>query len=248
MIFSGGAISSTPLSGSPKATAADPAPDLSWHPTYPDRVYPQRSLDVHSQQFAVIPPLIIPNNIPAGWIPIFPPYIPPHPALSVMAQRTYTSTISPIVNPAPPTDMPTMPTFPAQMYHQTLPGSAYQFYASGTPFLGFDNRAKAVYPDQFPPRRLRLQSQTFEIGAVLNVPKTGGWRPRYPDQLLPARRPNLGVFSYVTSSVVILNTQSCLTWVDEAVLESYFDDEALITSGITSEAVVSSDLFEEDVC
>lgn len=182
------------------------------------------------------------------WLPHYPARVPPRVSLGPPSQRTFIHNVSPIVNPPPPTDMPAMPTFPAQVFRTFLPRAVYQFTARGQQFLGFDLRNRAVYPDRFPARRFRPYAQSFEIGGVLNVPKTGGWRPRYPDRLsrrLPVRT---GLMAYQPPPSIFVTSVTCINWTDLALVQPLIDAQLLTEPTITTEALIQPTISVEGVC
>lgn len=226
------------------------APDRAWAPTYPDRIDPLVSLQPSAQRFYVSTSLVFQNPDQLGpWRPIIPLIIWPRTSIATGAQRTYTSTIEPIVNPPAPTPIATW----APRYPDTVPGPTtrrhlYPSYVSGAPFLGTALRARAFYPDWLPRPRLRLSFQTFEIGGVLNVPKTGGWRPTYPSAVFrPMLRPQGGL-AYVTPPSVLLDAAPCVELGDEMLTNPILAEETLTNPTFAHEILTLPMLGAENLC
>lgn len=182
------------------------------------------------------------------WLPHHPDWIPAKPALRTSSQQAFVINISPIVNPPLPTAMPPMPTFPAQIFRKRLPRSAYQFTARGQQFLGFDLRNRVTYPDRFPPRRARQYAQVFQIGGVLDVPKTRGWRPRFPDRI-PRRIPvRTGMIAYQADPSIFITSGTCVNWTDVDLVQPTFAAEDVRQSTFASEVVTQPTFGTEGVC
>jgi hypothetical protein len=156
--------------------------------------------------------------------------------------------LDPIVNPPPPVELVWQSWFPAQCFSRQLQRANYLAFVTGSPFLGTALRTPPVYPNQILRQHLRQYSESFEISGMIALPAIASWRPRFPDRLDRRLVRRAGWFSYVTPPSVILDSQPCLTWVDEDLVLSSMAEEAVGNSTMASETLTSSDLDEEGVC
>jgi hypothetical protein len=184
-----------------------------------------------------------------SWHPTFPDRIPLPRRLLPSVQPSLFLNSLPIPNPPPPVDSTWQPKYPNQLTRRTLLPSLRQFYASGTPFLGTQLQARAFFPNQVLARRRLIPSgSTFEIGGVLNVPKVGGWRPTYPNQLRRAPRANVGISVWLVDPTTLMTAAPCIEWTDETLTPPMFSDETLINPTLSDETFTSPTLSEEDLC
>ena len=184
-----------------------------------------------------------------AWLPHYPDRLFPAQRLATPAHLVVASNLDPIGNPAPPTPTVWLPTFPAQVTIRKLPAADRQFYASGSPFLGTALRAHAIFPAVLPRRRRQTaQTQTFEIGGVLDVPKIGGWRTRFPDYLVRRRRLTGGGGVWVVDPTTLINAAPCIELTAETLTPPALTTETVVSPVMIEETFVSPTLSEEDLC
>lgn len=184
-----------------------------------------------------------------AWLPRLPTLIIQRQLYALPARSFYVSPIDPIVNPPPPTEFTAHVTLPPLLSRLPVAIGARQFYTSGQPFLGTDLRARAILPSQILTRRQFLQpGRTFEIGGVLNVPKTGGWRPRLVSRLVARSRISFGGGTWLVDPGTLLNAAPCVELHDEQLMNPGFDPETVTNPALVDEALTIPTFGSEELC
>lgn len=157
---------------------------------------------------------------------------------------------SPIPIPSPPTELTWQSWYPAQAWGRHLPtavlaGGVFPLSSVLVPFLWWPTA-----PDRLPHPRPAVFPATapFQLGAILDLPLTGGWRPRFPDRLRRlAALPASGAV-WIVSPDVLLGAVLCIELTDETVVSPQLTAEAVVSPSLTDETFTSPTLAEEDLC
>jgi len=184
------------------------------------------------------------------WLPHFPDRVYGKTSIRTASQRHFIHNLSPIVNPPLPTEMPPMPTFPAQVPSRTTLKAAHR---QVTPIMPLRPQSdlywRGRYPDRFPARRLAEQPDNgFEISSVLDVPITRGWRPRYPDLLRRKKPAPAGQGLWNVDPTTLINAAFCLELGSETFVTPSFTGETGVSSTLSEETFTVPTLAEEDLC
>jgi hypothetical protein len=189
----------------------------------------------------------------ANWRPSYPDRLPPARRLLTAAQQAFAINVSPIINPAPPTELTWHPHYPDRVDRRVWLRVANQ--PTRTSFIGnpvADLRWLATYPARiFRPRlpvALYPATPVYPISALLEVGKLGGWRPIYPswlDRKLPTRT---GTSIWLVDPTTLLNAAHCLEWTSETSTLPAFSDEVRLSPDLASETATLPAMAEENLC
>lgn len=223
-----------------------------WYPRYPDRhKYRRTPFFLYSTPHSPFP--IIVSFLDIRWAPTYPDFAQPTESLTTGSQLPRSSTVSPIINPPAPAQSWQQP-FATPGPRPTLHPSTFSGQVGPLPALTLISPLlwQSHYPDSAPGLRYSLAAKPtappFQIGEILDVPKQGGWRPRFPD-LLPRKKRLLtsgqqtGVFPGL-----VITTGICVEWAEGSVTASSLASEVWGSATLAEDSITSSTLVGESLC
>ena len=189
-----------------------------------------------------------------SWGPHYPDRIPPHVRLHASLQQFYRSTINPIINPPPPTELTWLGTYPSHVIRHVLPAAAYAVIVAPVPsnLLQRPTSWQGSYPAIISPRRgLAPQHQLvspFQSSSILSIPVQQGWRPTYPSQIARVQPTRTGQQWWLVDPGTLINATGCIVWTNETLLQPSLDGEAVVSPAMSEETVTVPELTAEDLC
>lgn len=189
-----------------------------------------------------------------SWGPRYPDRIPPPVRLRTALQQYYGSTISPISNPLPPTELTWQGVYPSRLAPRTLPATARAVIVAPVPSnllqrpTSWQGTFPAfVRPHQGPAVREQLVSP-FSSSAILSIPVQQGWRPTYPPQIARRSLTRTGQQWWLVDPSTLLNAGGCIEWTSETLLQPPLDSEIVVSPAMSEETVTVPELTAEDLC
>ncbi len=217
---------------------------LSWQGSYPDRVWPRPHLSTDKQATFLFAPEPVADPPPPGLgyeIISAPLFLFPRASVPLPSQQVFGANLDPIPNPLPSTDFNSPPVYPD--WTTAAParrGAVTQTTAVLLPIsstAGNDLRWLPSYP-AFHRRPVRLQPiLSFQVSAILAIPITSHWRPRYPDRLARVSNVNDFIgFDPLSVASLLPDPPDCIEWTAEG-----YTRPALINEDITRAGFIEDD-------
>lgn len=149
------------------------------------------------------------------WLPVVPDLLPrpSRRAFDVCVQN-----LDPIVNPAPPTELTWLPSYPDRLVRRLTPPSRMPAVFRDPQVPVPDLRWLPNYPARLPRLRLYPSRQPAVFApspAILRVAVTGQWRPTYPTLLRRALRRPQSLLVVPIAPATLLAAAPCVEWTEE---------------------------------
>lgn len=163
-------------------------PVLSWQPTYPGQgvLVTTPPAAAHESWVMWPVPIVGPPAPGQGWNEVtFPDRMPPTWTPPISGQQSFAANLSPIPNPAPPTPITWLPSYPT-----TVPNIANEPWAWSVATITWEVvrvAAEMRWLPRFPDRGLDTTpkapgASVFPFGTQQQIPTLKSWAPVYPDR------------------------------------------------------------------
>ncbi len=185
------------------------------------------------------------------WLPTYPSILPTKRSRQSATQTYAYGTLSPIPIPAPPNQLSWHPTYPDYLPPLRRRAYATSFTARWPMVPPITMAWLPSYPTILPHRRLAvadMPSGSWNQGALLEIPKSGGWRPTYPAYLRPKPRLVPGAGVWIVDPTTLLNAAPCVNWADTAVTTPALVQTVTTNPVLSGGVVVRARFTDEAMC
>lgn len=234
-----------------------PPMTVEWLPTYPSWFPPPSRHAALSAITVWIPQHDAAEGSGLQWLPKMPDWIPAPPSLRSGAQLVEAQNLDPIPRPAPPTELTwqgSAPVWiaPLDTVRQTPAALRAPAFVIGQPavsdlrwlpsmpaWIAARPRNRAVWPHR----------DAREVGALLDLPKIGGWRPIAPASIPRMRvlRP-LGGYVSPPAPLTLLDGAFCVELTSETLINPAMIEEFLLPPRLLDEILIRPMLTDEEIC